>query len=34
MDLLKVKTSKTVSVGVLNKGVGQSAAILIGGDRG
>lgn len=34
MDILKVETSETVSVGVLSKGVGQGAAILIGGDRG
>jgi len=33
MNLLKVKTCETVSVGVLSKRVGQSAAILRGSNR-
>lgn len=34
MDVLKVKTSEPVCEGVLSEGVGQSAAIAGGGDRG
>ena len=34
IDLLKVKTSEIVFEGILSEGVGQSAAILSGGDRG